>query len=742
LRTSRSIASAVVGALLLALATSAQADVDISLPPGPPMRWSWELPQRLPLPYTPAARPTKPGAEAEAGGGTTTRGRRGSRGAGTTARRPDGRGLQSAPRVGAPYSPFETAGVLTRDILAEVRLRARAPNERAPRYPPPVTDDVYWFGQAALLRTLLYPGLASGPEVLSYLTVLGDPAREAAASASAEPALRALCRRVLRRIPALPAEAPEAPTVPGASPEQRMLLAVTTRELSMGNAYTLAPWFSERIVLLGETLFPELAACARSPHPLLRRNAVALLGNLEEAPVEEILRERFRVDPDPVVRARALDHLTRRRDRGLVPDLIALAGGDDAAWRVTAIWALGRIGDPRAARPLAEAMVRRGAATMAAAATALGRLAPELDARQAKDLRVRLRKVAKRLAGPRPRWTAPSPYKKHGPNLRNRVVLEQVTIALARLGDRRARRFLVDLGVGKWEKGRGTGHAKATGPGQNASYEVLKHVCLPSQPAFCEGLAATGDEASAAHLRGILEWPTTPASLRVEVLNLDPIAGDVRYLERFVRTPTRGGPARATALGLLANHDVGKAVGVARLILKQYAVDWTMPAGDVSVIASLRLLQRHDPTPDVKARVLAVGRAAREHRAESPRITPEGFEPFLISPPLLHHAILALGATGDRRALAPLTKILEDPKRAGRAACALALGRVSGSETALVDALGDEDPWVRYCAFRGLRERTGEDRFIDWVHAAKKDRDAAQAAWRALVKRGEGGGRG
>ncbi|MEM7308249.1 MAG: HEAT repeat domain-containing protein [Planctomycetota bacterium] len=89
--------------------------------------------------------------------------------------------------------------------------------------------------------------------------------------------------------------------------------------------------------------------------------------------------------------------------------------------------------------------------------------------------------------------------------------------------------------------------------------------------------------------------------------------------------------------------------------------------------------------------------------------------------------LLALGRTGDPRALDLLLSVLRNRRNRHRATACLALG-VLGNERAsreLATFLLDGDPFVRYCAYRSLARLTGHDLPVDWMYGPSKARTAA-----------------
>ncbi|MFC1706299.1 HEAT repeat domain-containing protein, partial [Planctomycetota bacterium] len=103
------------------------------------------------------------------------------------------------------------------------------------------------------------------------------------------------------------------------------------------------------------------------------------------------------------------------------------------------------------------------------------------------------------------------------------------------------------------------------------------------------------------------------------------------------------------------------------------------------------------------------------------------------SPPILEVSLMILGAKGDKGALSLLKNLARDRNAPARAEAVLALGRTPGGVKELVQFLDDRDPWVRYAAFRALREATGANHFADWLYGKKSKLRRAVEQWEETV---------
>jgi HEAT repeat protein len=107
------------------------------------------------------------------------------------------------------------------------------------------------------------------------------------------------------------------------------------------------------------------------------------------------------------------------------------------------------------------------------------------------------------------------------------------------------------------------------------------------------------------------------------------------------------------------------------------------------------------------------------------------FEPVVL---LEEEILLALGRTRTAEAVAALRRILvEHPDHPLRAEVCLALG-MSGDMAAardLAPRLLDSDPFVRFCAYEGVRHLTGQDFWADWMYGTLEERvNASQQYFR------------
>lgn len=105
------------------------------------------------------------------------------------------------------------------------------------------------------------------------------------------------------------------------------------------------------------------------------------------------------------------------------------------------------------------------------------------------------------------------------------------------------------------------------------------------------------------------------------------------------------------------------------------------------------------------------------------------FEPIV---PLEDTVLVRLGRIGDEPAVAALRAfLLEQTDNPHRAVACLAAGITADRSLCqpLTRRLLDEDPFVRYCAYRALRQLTGQDYFADWFYGEAAERGAAASRY-------------
>lgn len=735
------VAVAACAAVLVALAgptSRARADLEVTVPPGSPLDWSKELPDRIPRTRAVTVEKGKADPKPEEKKGGT--GVREKENISTEA-------VEAKPELGsATYLPKLFSGVLTDDLPFHVPWVKRQGELVMRQYPPTVTDDLYWMAQAAYLRRLLHPTLVPESETYWYLLLLGDSAREVSVGAKAERFLAGLAQAVEAAIEKAPAGPPDVPPAEnGDTAELKMLVRLAVDDLMAGDPHLLDPTYAARLLSLGDMGIPALLRCAGSPHVILRRNAISLLGNYAHPDAVTAVRKAFRDDADACVRMRALASLMAKKDADVVPDLVKMLEGSDLRLRPLAAHALGKIGAKEAVPALVAAIDGAGEDwdLLVAAAPALARAAAVNAA--AKEAVPVLKKLEASLRGPKARFVEPpssfpqQPDVPDAAEVKNRMLLELATAALARLSDKEGQTKLVQLVLGKFEDPKNpVGHANASGPERQYVCDALKWMCPSSQHLVVEAWSVMGPE-GAARLKQSLEHTRTNETLRMLALKQEPIAKNKQLLAEMALN-SDSASVRGLAVRALFNVDDKAGVKLAESILATYIagkpMHKTSPKGDVSVVTALEVLYKAKKLKSANLKQ-AVNRAISEWEYQRPEVSAEGMKPFKFSPPILETITWMLGATQDKDAVAVLKKLCADRKLPARVEATIAIGKIPGDPSlqALGDLLEDDDGWVRYNAFLGLRMLTGEDVFADWVYGSKSDREDAVRQYRDVIKK-------
>ncbi len=719
-----------VASVLLAAAGPLAADLDVTVPPGLPPEWVRCLPKPplTDLGRIPAARPTSRQGSVER----------------TPRRRPPLR------FDGQSSSTFGFAGITTLDLPQHFTWATPTPSSSKPpayrpltgpgavgpppdwKFPPPPPAHLFWLALASMLRGAIHPALVNRTATIEYLVLLGEPAYLAAEAARMEVGTRPIAKQLMKYI-GKPTTTYPMPSG-GKTPYQQMIHRLALVELASGYPYGPQRRFARRLMSLGGEGLPALLHYSKDPHQLVRRNAVALLGRYTSPKAVARLRALFG-DPDRVVRNRALQSLTDRRDKAIVPALIGALQSPDAGLRVQAAMALGLIGDRRGLTPLVQFVQRHGKDpdALGAALPGIGRLASRTDTAVLKlleTLEANLR--GKRVFG---RTTPVFPPPMPDCWSTEEVLAQACLLARAGMGSARARGRVIALikaGKRRWLSKRVRTIYKVL----RRRGKVLSQLAPSNQFFACEMLRRMGAQGNALLVDVICDdGEETP--VRAHALRFLEGAAAWTFLEipgRLTRLIRDSDSAliRMRALLRLEKIDAQLAVNLAREIVAKYGqgkADYKKMGDNWVVIPAMRLLGRYAAT-NISQLKAVVHRAALEQQAARQRIkkikararivSPGSLESISI-PPVLQTALLELGRTGRRAAEALLLSRLANTDEPGRGAAVLGLGAIGGKTiiARLVGALADGDPWVRFCAYRSLRRVTRADFFCDWFFASK-----------------------
>lgn len=741
------------------------ADLDVAIPPGTPLEWRFELPFHVPegdrgpiYTHSRSERP-EPKEDDSAPRGRTVVVTRSDK---TTPPPPP-------PRFGS-FNPMGAARILTMDILGHLPWTQWKGGDEAPAetgYPPQTRADLYWLTLTAFLRGMLHPARISRAETANYLILIGPAIHDSMRGGQGLGAMQEIIGYLEANVP----KVPPAPPASGAvldgvrDPEQKMLIRWASREIVADHPHAYNPLYARRTISLGAEAVPVLLACCQSDHPVLQENAVGLLGAFDtyDEKVIETLRRAAR-GRDAVSRNRAIESLVRWNDPELESFLIQALRGKDRIFLVYAVQALGRMGSVKA-RPLIQRLLSvdpgdKGETWMAAV-TALSRIPDSAE----KTIRV-LEKAARVWSmhpqglevGPGGGADIPDP-----PGCRADLLVEAARIAMARLGHNGSREELLD----RVERGAGGGGAGPVGPGgarfvRRVRDPVLGDIEAYNQLAAIEALAEM-EQDGRSRLRDIVTSSTDIILRGYALSQLVRVGRDDDFVKEVATNSAYPSVLRVHAVEALARSEGTRAdaLDVARSMIQGYLAGGNIgPAGgarriNVSAgddlppyecLSALKLLGEHDPPePATIIRVLETAKERGDYeRLEGPQKAEAGpgrgprgpgqvNETTLRAfPAVFETAVVELGRLGDKESARYLGKILTDSDSPGRVEAALGLGnvRVVAAVELLIRALEDEEPWVRYAAYRSLRTISGEDYFSDWLFGSKSERRRAVAQWK------------
>ncbi|MBI4604657.1 MAG: HEAT repeat domain-containing protein, partial [Planctomycetes bacterium] len=542
----------------------------------------------------------------------------------------------------------------------------------------------------------------------------------------------------------------------------RMLVRWVAREIVADHPYSYNPLYARRTLSLGAEAIPALLAASGSAHALLRENAIGLLAAFSEPRLEVVkaLHEAL-ADPDAVARNRALEGLIRWGHKDTEKALIqSLKSNRDPYFTAYAVQALGRMGSVEARTPLLRLLKgdhRDKGDLWHTAVQALGRIPdPKGETRRAL-------KTFQRFCAGRPeafdQLPGMAPDAPDRPGDRARLLVDAATIAGARLGDDASKKRLLKI----LKEGSGAPQDGGGGVFRRQTVDPVLGAIEPSnQIQAIEALAALSEDDQLERIvresrdfilrgyaldqvlrggrrvdfvRKVAEDAALPSVLRVQAMEALALGEATREGAIAV--------AKSMVRGYLEKRDAAGPRRARRPDLDQDAIP------SYECLAAIKLLGRHGALE--AAALVDVVRRAREagdyERLEGPE-APEDEErgrgrnvpaPGQVTrttlkafPALFETAVVELGRAATDPALAELLKVLQERGGPGRAEAALALGnfRRLAAADALLQALEDPEPWVRYAAYRSLRKLSGAEGFADWLFGSPAERAAAVKAWR------------
>ncbi|MCD4656029.1 MAG: HEAT repeat domain-containing protein [Planctomycetes bacterium] len=134
-----------------------------------------------------------------------------------------------------------------------------------------------------------------------------------------------------------------------------------------------------------------------------------------------------------------------------------------------------------------------------------------------------------------------------------------------------------------------------------------------------------------------------------------------------------------------------------------------------------------------KAATVAFEQSAFTHRIGSNYL--KEIPKVYMVPAFMECASVALGRSGDYRAIPLLTKILDADLPSGSAEAALALANFKSrtSYVALLKALDSENGWTRFAASQALKRLSGEGVEIDWIFGSAGEIRSGKEKFKKLI---------
>ena len=136
-----------------------------------------------------------------------------------------------------------------------------------------------------------------------------------------------------------------------------------------------------------------------------------------------------------------------------------------------------------------------------------------------------------------------------------------------------------------------------------------------------------------------------------------------------------------------------------------------------------------------KAARVAIEKSAYTHRIGSNRL--KAIPQVIMTPAFLESATVALGRSGDYRAVPILIRIMFSGLPSGPAEAALCLANFKCRTTllALLKALRNDDGWLRFAAYRTLKKLTGEDNYVDWIFGSEPELNKGFEKYKKAIKK-------
>lgn len=484
-----------------------------------------------------------------------------------------------------------------------------------------------------------------------------------------------------------PATQPPPEAQMGKTHFETMINRLIVEELGRDYYYPGNNGFANRLNSLGDDVIPYIIdAVKHSPHSLIKRNAVALLGSYENPAATEALREALK-GPDKVARNRALAILINRKDSEIVPFLInALKESGDGYFNTFAIYALGVLGDKRAVKPILEysKIDPNHRDILWAVIPALGRIGDNSE-----EVMNFLKKVSEQKRGATKTLALLSRYA---------------------LGDKSA---FDQLGI-------------------NPDRHPLRKVEFPSHYFALKVFQITGEK-DVPILLSIIndDFDYDPRFRLAAMFSVKFNEKHISNLRMLIEAPKTPPIQKAYALYnlfLLKDKDISK---YAQMVLSQSLSDMKkrelkIQGEGFDTVIALRVLGALKANKEsvLKEIIDSMYQNTKlEHNMDKTKIVP------VPHPPVIETAITELAHMNATQELLDLSKLTDLPWRAD---VMMAFGQTQSDKSVievLIKSLFDEDGWIRYCAYCSLNKLTGKDFNCEWVFDPPEKRKIILKEW-------------
>ena len=649
-------------------------------------------------------------------------------------------------------------------------------------YQPEYPAELVWDGITCGIRLIMHPEIISFPEIKAHLIEIGVPAgigtrtiprppsapRQPAANPGGnnnnpngknlpnpvpgrpnqpgqQPAKNGGAFALMGEIESIVGQLPEKPpSIPSVSPKSKinsMLVKLAAVELTGGYPQMMDPNYARRILSMGKEGLPAVIGCAKSSHSFLQRNAVAALANYHDEDAYKALRKYIKSN-DLVVRLRALKGLMNTKSDSNIKLFKSMLKNSDPMYQAIACYALGSYGDKSSCDDLMSlfnsALKSDNQELMWSLLPAIVRCANAEDNSRDRWVDI-LQSAAKRFKGAFPSRSSgdaggevPSPQDPKRPDViiqgqrasfpekigyKNVILWEMTQLALAALDSETETRLVLSMLSEK---------------GLSQAFNKVNWFLVP------DALSMIPENKGVDLLKTIAQDTMIPESIAVwAIKGLTKLEVEAKWLLDMVQGNSRP-TVRAQALISLSQRSGNMAKQACQDAIENFSVPsdggqaffYTAVlqiGGQLSAFDSTKLL-------DVTRSCFSAKAYAKRQGNNNADITQSNISVY---PPLLESAILELGRTGDEKAVSLFIEILKADMPNGSPEAALALGvhRTKEVVSTLISTLRDcPQGWTRFCAYRSLKNLSGEDFFCDWIFGSESTRESEIAEYEEWAK--------